>query len=122
MIHVRLVATVLCLALSGAAAQEATFDPATGLALAGDWKLVRDNCTACHSARLITQQGGSAAHWLKLIRWMQATQNLWQFQPQVEQKIIAYLARHYPPAAARRRAPIPRELMPPNPYRPTGRQ
>lgn len=118
----RLVATVMCLAIARVAAQEPAFDPATGLKLTGDWKLVRDNCTACHSARLITQQQGSAAHWLKLIRWMQATQNLWQFQPRVEQKIVAYLAQHYPPATRRRRAPIPRELMPPNPYGPTRRE
>lgn len=120
--HVRLVATVMCCAIAAAAAQEPAIDPATGLKLSGDWQLVRDNCTACHSARLITQQQGSAAHWLKLIRWMQATQNLWQFQPRVEQKIVAYLAQYYPPAAQRRRAPIPRELMPPNPYRPTANQ
>lgn len=118
----RLVAVMMSFAIARAAAQEPAFDPATGLTRSGDWELVRAQCTACHSARLITQQRGSAAHWLKLIRWMQATQNLWQFQPQVEQKIVAYLAQHYPPANTQRRAPIPRELMPPNPYGPTRRE
>ena len=91
-------------------------DPVTGLKMAGDWQLVRGNCTACHSAKLITQQRGTAEQWLTMIRWMQKKQNLWQFDPDTEDRIIAYLAEHYPPDAARRRAAIPRDLMPPNPY------
>jgi len=50
---------------------------------------------------------------------MQEKQNLWQFEPETEQKIIHYLAENYPPQADRRRAPIPPDLMPPNPYAPT---
>ncbi len=91
-------------------------DPLTGLKMAGDWELVRGNCTACHSAKLITQQRGTAEQWLAMIRWMQKKQNLWQFDPDTESRIIAYLADNYPPDAARRRAAIPRDLMPPNPY------
>ncbi len=99
-------------------AAEPEIDPFTGLRMTGDWQLVRANCVGCHSARLITQQSGSEAHWLGLIRWMQEKQNLWQFEPETEQKIISYLAENYPPQEDRRRAPIPRELMPPNPYAP----
>ena len=99
-------------------AAEAEIDPFTGLKMTGDWQLVRANCVGCHSARLITQQSGSESHWLELIRWMQEKQNLWQFEPETEQKIISYLADNYPPQADRRRAPIPAELMPPNPYAP----
>ena len=102
-----------------AAAQEPELDPLTGLKMTGDWQLVRNNCVGCHSAKLITQQSGTESHWLGLIRWMQAKQNLWQFEPETEQKIIAYLAANYPPQADRRRAPIPPDLMPPNPYRPS---
>jgi hypothetical protein len=47
-----------------------------------------------------------------MIRWMQATQNLWQFDPATEQAILGYLADNYPPQPNRRRAPIPRSLMP----------
>ena len=47
---------------------------------------------------------------------MQAKQNLWQFEPETEKKIVAYLAANYPPQADRRRAAIPPDLMPPNPY------
>ena len=99
-------------------AAEPEIDPFTGLKMTGDWQLVRANCVGCHSARLITQQSGSESHWLGLIRWMQEKQNLWQFEPETEQKIISYLAENYPPQEDRRRAPIPPELMPPNPHAP----
>ncbi len=98
-------------------AAEVRLDPVTGLRMTGDWDIVRANCTGCHSARLVTQQRGSAQQWLTMIRWMQKKQNLWQFDPATEQKIITYLAENYPPSAARRRAALPPDLMPPNPYR-----
>ncbi len=98
------------------AASEPAIDPVTGFKMTGDWELVRGNCTACHSAKLITQQRGTSEQWLAMIRWMQKKQNLWQFDPGTEGRIIAYLAENYPPDAARRRAPIPPDLMPPNPY------
>jgi hypothetical protein len=99
-------------------AAEPDIDPVTGFKMAGDWELVRGNCTACHSAKLITQQRGTAEQWLAMIRWMQKKQNLWQFDPGTENRIIAYLSENYPPDAARRRAAIPPDLMPPNPYTP----
>lgn len=99
-----------------AAAQEPQLDPVTGLKMTGDWETVRANCTACHSSRLITQQRGSAEQWLTMIRWMQKKQNLWVFDPETESKIIGYLAENYPPSDAQRRAAIPPDLMPPNPY------
>lgn len=108
--------------MATAGAQEAQLDAYTGLKMSGDWELVRNNCIACHSPRLITQQRGSAAQWLNMIRWMQAKQNLWQFDPATESKIIAYLAENYPPQAERRRAAIPPELMPPNPFAPPTKQ
>lgn len=97
-------------------ATEPALDPVTGLKMAGDWEIVRANCTACHSSRLITQQRGTEAQWLTMIRWMQKKQNLWAFDPDTEKKIIGYLAEHYPPSDAQRRAAIPPDLMPPNPY------
>ena len=114
----RLAAIATVLAFGQAPAAEPELDPFTGLKKTGDWELVRNNCVGCHSARLITQQSGSESHWLDLIRWMQAKQNLWQFEPDTEKKIVAYLAENYPPKAERRRAPIPPDLMPPNPYAP----
>jgi hypothetical protein len=112
-------AGILAIAAIGpAAADEPEIDPLTGLRMTGDWQLVRNNCVGCHSAKLITQQSGTESHWLGLIRWMQAKQNLWQFDPETETKIIGYLAANYPPKADRRRAALPPDLMPPNPYAP----
>jgi cytochrome c5 len=99
-----------------AAASASALDPLTGLKMVGDWEIVRANCTACHSAKLITQQRGDAGQWLIMIRWMQEKQNLWQFDPVTEEKIIAYLATNYPPRASQRRAALHPDLMPPNPY------
>ena len=102
-----------------ATADEAVrIDPESGLRMTGDWILVRSNCVPCHSAALITQQRGDAAQWLGMIRWMQDKQNLWQFDPDTEARIVAYLAENYPPEASRRRAALPADLMPPNPYSP----
>lgn len=112
-----LLATVLASA-AALAADETELDPLTGLRMTGDWELVRNNCIACHSTRLVTQQNGTAQHWLKLIRWMQAKHNLWQFDADVEHRIITYLAENYPPQADRRRAALASDLMPPNPYAP----
>ena len=97
-------------------AQEAEVDSLTGLKMGDDWELVRNNCIACHSLKLVTQQRGSATQWLAVIRWMQAKQNLWQFDPDTENRIINYLAENYPPRADQRRAAIAPQLMPPNPY------
>ena len=81
-------------------ATAAEIDAATGLVKNPGWELVRAHCGGCHS------------HALDMIRWMQATQNLWQFAPDMEAQILDYLAASYPPQPNRRRAPIPRSLMP----------
>lgn len=104
--------------VAAVAAEDVKIDEYTGLKMSTDWELVRNNCIACHSPKLITQQSGSEAQWLNMIRWMQAKQNLWQFDPETEAKIIAYLATNYPPQADRRRAAVPPDMMPPNPYAP----
>ena len=104
--------------IEAAAVEIVQIDPDSGLKMTGDWLLVRSNCVPCHSAALITQQRGDAAQWLGMIRWMQAKQNLWQFDPDTEARIVAYLAENYPPEANRRRAALSADLMPPNPYSP----
>ena len=105
-------------AMSGTALSEVVpqIDPVTGFKMSGDWELVRAHCTGCHSSKLVTQQRGTAQQWLAMIRWMQKKQNLWQFDPDTETRIIAYLADNYAPDEARRRAAIPHDLMPPDPY------
>lgn len=91
----------------------AEVDAETGLIKDDGWELVRVHCGACHSLQLVTAQRADRQSWLEIIRWMQATQNLWTFSADVEEEILGYLARNYPPQPERRRAPIPPELMPP---------
>ena len=100
---------VLCFATS---ANAADVDATTGLRIAPGWEQVRAHCGACHSHALVTQQRADRQTWLDMIRWMQASQNLWQFQPEIEAQILDYLAANYPPQPNRRRAPIPASLMP----------
>lgn len=90
----------------------ATLDEQTGLIIDPGWELVRAHCGGCHSHQLVTSQRADRQTWLDIIRWMQATQNLWQFDPATETGILDYLSRNYPPQANRRRAPIPPSLMP----------
>jgi hypothetical protein len=104
------------LATSQLRAQDVEVDSLTGLKINENWELVRNNCIACHSLKLVTQQRGTATQWLAVIRWMQDKQNLWQFDPDTEIKIIAYLAENYPPQENQRRATLAPQLMPPNPY------
>jgi hypothetical protein len=110
------VAMITMLATSQLRAQDVEVDSLTGLKINENWELVRNNCIACHSLKLVTQQRGTATQWLAVIRWMQDKQNLWQFDPDTEIKIIAYLAENYPPQENQRRAALAPQLMPPNPY------
>lgn len=76
------------------------------------WRLVQAHCAACHSIRLVTAYRGDRDDWLALIRWMQATQNLWPLPAPIEAQILDYLAEHYGAAERSRRPPLPAELMP----------
>lgn len=93
-------------------AQAVDTDATTGLIKSPGWEQVRAHCGGCHSHALVTSQHADRQTWLDMIRWMQATQNLWQFEPTIEAQILDYLAANYPPQPNRRRAPIPPSLMP----------
>ena len=84
------------------------------MVIATDWELVKAHCTVCHSAAQFTQQRGSRETWRSMIRWMQETQGLWQFDAATENRILDYLESNYAPALASRRAPLPADLMPPS--------
>lgn len=64
--------------------------------------LVVNNCTNCHSAKLVTQNRMSKERWLSTIRWMQETQNLWDLGGN-EEPIVNYLAKNYAPIQKGRR-------------------
>ncbi|NKI30896.1 monoheme cytochrome C [Muricauda sp. DJ-13] len=63
---------------------------------------VIQNCTQCHSSKLVTQNRMSAEGWKSTILWMQETQNLWDLGTN-EELIVAYLAKNYAPERKGRR-------------------
>ena len=77
----------------------------TGLVVAEGFEIVRGTCTACHSAKLITQNRATRSGWKQMIRWMQETQGLWNLGEQ-EPIILDYLAKHYAPKDTGRRPQI----------------
>ena len=64
---------------------------------------VIQNCTNCHSAKLVTQNRMTKEGWVATIRWMQETQNLWDLGNN-EEIIVNYLAANYAPDKKGRRA------------------
>lgn len=74
----------------------------TGL-IAGEGMLqVIQNCTNCHSAKLVIQNRLTREQWQATIRWMQETQNLWDLGVN-EEIILSYLEVNYPPNKEGRR-------------------
>lgn len=63
---------------------------------------VVNNCTNCHSAKLVTQNRMNKEGWKATIKWMQDTQNLWDLGKN-EEIIVNYLATHYAPEKKGRR-------------------
>lgn len=74
----------------------------TGFVEGDGLQLVINNCTSCHSAKLVTQNRMSKEKWLATIRWMQKTQNLWDLGAN-EEAIVNYLATYYAPSKSGRR-------------------
>ncbi len=74
----------------------------TGLVEADGLMTVVNNCTNCHSAKLVTQNRMNEERWIATIRWMQETQNLWDLGNN-EAIIVNYLVTNYPPAKKGRR-------------------
>ena len=80
-------------------------DEDTGLIAEGEYLLVKGNCLACHSAKLVTQNRATREGWSQMIDWMQEKQGLWDLGPHRE-PILDYLATHYAPEESGRRAPL----------------
>ena len=94
-------------------------DPESGLAMDKNLMLVKGNCLACHSSKLILQSHFDRDKWVERIRWMQRTQKLWDLG-ESEPAILTYLTTYYGPVTIPfdgRRLP----LQPPVWYRQTGR-
>lgn len=82
----------------------------SGLIYAEGFDLVRGTCTACHSAKLVTQNRATRAGWEEMIRWMQAKQGLWDLGAN-EPAILDYLATNYAPEETGRRPNIDVEAI-----------
>lgn len=67
----------------------------TGLIDAEGMMSVVNNCTNCHSSKIITQNRMTAEGWNTTIKWMQETQNLWDLGTDQE-VIVNYLVTNYP--------------------------
>ena len=74
----------------------------TGFVAKDGYMKVVQNCTNCHSAKLVTQNRMSKEHWIATIKWMQETQNLWDLGKN-EKIIVDYLAKYYAPNKKGRR-------------------
>ena len=74
----------------------------TGLVEAEGLMEVVNNCTSCHSAKIVIQNRMNEERWAATIDWMQETQNLWDLGKN-EQVIIDYLVKNYPPKKIGRR-------------------
>lgn len=61
------------------------------------------NCTNCHSSKLVIQNRMNKERWIATIRWMQESQNLWDLGKN-EEIIVDYLVTNYPPEIVGRRA------------------
>lgn len=79
-------------------------------------------CGACHSLRLVTQQGLDADRWDGLMDWMTEKQGMAELEKSERARIVAYLAKHFGPD----RKTLPRSnpmapsmpMMPPMPMTP----
>ncbi len=77
-------------------------DAQSGLIAADGYLTVKQNCTNCHSGKLITQNHLSRDRWETTIRWMQKNQNLGDLGGN-EPIILDYLATNYGPQGGGRR-------------------
>lgn len=69
-------------------------DSASGFIIAPNYELVVAHCTGCHSSKVVMQYNGNRQDWLTKIRWMQATQNLWDLG-ESEPLVLDYLSSYY---------------------------
>lgn len=82
----------------------------SGMIYAEGFDIVYGTCTACHSAKLITQNRATREGWTEMIRWMQAKQGLADLGSN-ETIILDYLAQNYAPEDIGRRANIDVEAI-----------
>lgn len=77
----------------------------TGFIAKDGYQTVVQNCTSCHSSKLVIQNRMNKERWNATIKWMQETQNLWELGGNQE-VIVNYLVTNYPPVEKGRRAKL----------------
>ncbi|WP_420346047.1 hypothetical protein [Pelagibius sp.] len=88
-----LLAGALALPALGAAAEDDPFGP--------DWPEGPGReeagylCGACHSLRLVTQQGLSRSAWDETLDWMVEEQEMDEPEPEERELILSYLSEHF---------------------------
>lgn len=60
-------------------------------------------CGACHSVRLVLQQGLTREGWEELLDWMYEEQGMTRLDAAVEKQILDYLAEHVDPESQKQR-------------------
>lgn len=80
-------------------ADTAKIDAESGMVNDANLMMVKAQCTACHSSKLIVQHRFSRAGWLERIRWMQTYHKLWDLG-ESEKVVLDYLEKHYGPQTA----------------------
>jgi hypothetical protein len=85
-------------------------DAESGLVDSPSLMMVKAQCTACHSSKLILQHRFTRAGWTERIRWMQKYHKLWDLG-ESEKVVLDYLETYYGPSAVQtkaafRRAPL----------------
>ncbi|WP_170061236.1 hypothetical protein [Spirosoma aerolatum] len=85
-------------------------DAESGLVADASLMMVKAQCTACHSSKLILQHRFTRAGWQERIRWMQKYHKLWDLG-ESEKVVLDYLEKYYGPSsmeskATFRRAPL----------------
>jgi len=79
-----------------------SLDTESGLIVDIGFTVVKAQCGACHSTKLVAQNAFSREGWTEVIRWMQEKQNLWDLGEQ-EAVVLDYLEKNYAPKNMGRR-------------------
>lgn len=85
-------------------------DAQTGLIEDANLKLIKANCTSCHSTKLIQQHRFTREGWVGKIRWMQKNHNLWDLG-ESEKVVLDYLEKYYSPQSSANQLPTRRPLL-----------
>ncbi|AKD56856.1 hypothetical protein [Spirosoma radiotolerans] len=81
------------------AADTVKIDAESGMINDPNLMMVKAQCTACHSSKLILQHRFTRAGWQERIRWMQKYHKLWDLG-ESEKVVLDYLEKYYGPENA----------------------